>query len=129
IQEAGERLRVSHMTVRRWMERLHFREWTEEAWKEIIPKVMGKQQWQAVIQRLRESGLSTEAARKRGQRWKRSGLALDEALQRASSPRANRGTCAAGKEERAVGGMHRGKFYCADCLAEKIGKTGPQACE
>jgi hypothetical protein len=120
IDDAAARLGVSHMTVRRWMRRRHFREWTQEAWLEVYAKVTAKKGWQKVITRLQEKGLLAEAARKQVQRCKRHGLTLDKAIRRSSLAKAPRGTCTACGEEQAAGDLFGGKFHCGSCLAEKM---------
>jgi hypothetical protein len=120
IKEAAANLGVSHMTVRRWMSRLHFHEWTEETWMAVSAKIIPKKQWQELTGRLQNSGLEKEAARKRVQRCKRSGLTLNEARRR-NSPKCRKGTCTACGEEQALGELFEGEFYCSTCYAEKTG--------
>jgi hypothetical protein len=121
IDEAARKLNVSHMTIRRRMRRLGFREWTELAWTEISEGVHSKKRWQAVNKQLLESGLRKEAARKRVQRWKGRGLTLEQARNQSSAVKQQRQTCTACTEERALGSMLDGKFFCAECFREKAG--------
>jgi hypothetical protein len=124
IDEAATRLGVSPMTVRRWMGRLHFRQWTEKAWAEVWARVIPKKGWQEVIAGLQAAGLPPETARKRVQRWKSRGLTLDEARRRSAPAKEPRGTCSACEEEQAAGRFYGGKFFCAECLAEKMKVEG-----
>jgi hypothetical protein len=120
INEAADRLDVSHMTVRRWMTRLHFSVWTEEAWLAVSRETMTKKQWEALSADLRAAGLGAEAARKRVQRCKIKGLTPHEARRQTSTAQ-RRGTCTACCEERVLGAFYRGSFLCGDCLREKKG--------
>jgi transposase len=121
IQEAAAHLGVSHMTVRRWMSRLEFREWTEEAWTAVSAKVRLKERWRQVTAHLREMGLREEAARKRVQRLKRTGRTPDEARRQHASPQSRKGTCTACGDEQVLGELYQGKFHCSVCYAEKRG--------
>jgi hypothetical protein len=122
IEEAAASLGVSHMTVRRWLRRLGFREWTEETWRAIFSKINLKKQWQQFEARLRESGLGDHAARKRVQRFKLEGLTPDAARRRhLSSVKSRKGNCTACGESQIPGELHEGKFYCLDCYREKKG--------
>jgi len=123
LTEAATNLGVSHMTVRRHMSGLGFREWTEEAWNAISSVITVKKRWQEVETRLRAAGFSEETARKRVQRWKKSGMTPELALQRSASPKLPRGTCASCGEEHAVGALYDDSFYCSECLAEKTGRS------
>lgn len=120
IMEAAANLRVSHMTVRRYMNQLDFREWTQDAWEGVSAKITPKKQWQALTTELQKSGLEKDAARKRVQRCKRSGLTLNEA-RRQNFPKGRMGTCSACGEEQALGELFQGKFHCSACYAEKTG--------
>jgi hypothetical protein len=123
IQEAAAHLGVSHMTVRRWMIRLHFREWTEESWLAVSAKITPKKQWQELTAQLQKGGLRGDAARKRVQRCKRSGLTPNEARRQHASPQSRKGTCTACRDEQVLGELYQGKFYCAACFVEKTGIT------
>jgi hypothetical protein len=127
--DAATRLGVSHMTVRRWMQRRHIREWTQAVWLEVYAEVTAKKGWQKIITRLQEKGLLAEAARKQVQRWKQLGLPLGEALRRSSPTKASRGTCNACGEMQAAGDLYEGKFHCGSCLAEKMEVDGAQTRE
>jgi hypothetical protein len=118
IMQAAANLGVSHMTVRRHMKRLHFREWTKEAWTAVSAELAPKKRWQALTDQLQKLGLEKEAARKRVQRCKKSGLTPDEAWMR-NSPKRPKGTCKACGEEQAPGGLFQGNFYCRDCYKDK----------
>ncbi len=123
IADAATLLHVSHMTVRRHMQRLKLREWTEEAWRVVSAEITPKKQWQELTAELVKSGLNKEAARKWVQRCKKSGLTLKEARRLKSSAK-QRGTCAACKVQQALGELYQGKFLCGECYAEKLGIPG-----
>lgn len=123
IDAAAHHIGVSHMTVRRWVRRLHFREWSEEAWLAVSSRVAPKKQWQKVDAKLRGLGLRADAARKRVQRWRNRGLTPSEALRLASPAKPARGTCTACGLVNAAGGLLNGKFFCGECLAEKLGHS------
>jgi len=109
------------MTVRRWMKRLQFDEWTEDTWTAVSAKIQSNNQWQELNAQLRKSGLKEEAARKQVQRWKRSGLTPNEACRRNSSAKSPKGTCSACGDRQAPGELYRGKFLCGVCYADKTG--------
>jgi hypothetical protein len=120
IKEAANSLGVSHMTVRRYMSRLHFPEWTEQAWLAVSETILPKKRWQDLTADLRVSGLKADAARKRVQRLKQKGLTPKEARCQDSAP-LRKGTCTACGEEQVPGELHQGKFFCAECFREKKG--------
>jgi hypothetical protein len=122
IEDAANNLEVSHMTVRRCMNRLKFHEWTEETWTAVSTEIAPRKQWQELTAQLQKSGLKEGAARKQIQRWKRSGLTPDEARRR-TLPSGRKGTCTACREENAPGEMFQGKFYCGKCYGEKTGHS------
>jgi hypothetical protein len=121
IDLAAASLGVSHMTVRRCISRLDFSEWTEQTWAVVRAEISDKKGWQEVTTRLQALGLGEEAARKRVQRWRGSGMTLNEALRRSAPSQYPRGTCTSCEEVDATGVLHNGKFLCGACYAEKTG--------
>jgi hypothetical protein len=122
VAAAAANLGVSEMTVHRRLKRLGQSAWSPEAWESVSGQVRLKKQWQEITQELERSGSKPAAARKKVQRWKKDGLTPGEALQR-MKPTHPRGVCSACREEGAIGEQYRGKFLCAECLAEKLNET------
>ena len=119
VEEAATILGVSGMTVRRFMKRLGTGAWSQEVWESMANQLGLKKRWQEIAKELERSGCKPDAARKRVQRWKRDGLTIAEA-RRQMEPEQLRGTCAACGEEGTIGDWCRGRFFCLECLAEKL---------
>jgi hypothetical protein len=122
VEDAAARLGVSGMTVRRCMKRLGTGAWSLQVWESIADQLRLKKRWQEITKDLEKSGCKPDTARKKVQRWKSLGLTPAEARrQTATNPR---GVCSACREENTIGDWFRGKFFCSECLAEKLREAG-----
>jgi hypothetical protein len=120
IGDAATKLGVSHMTVRRFMKRLGFKQWDEKTWTTVSAEIMLKKRWQELAKDLQRSGSKEDAARKRVLRCKLGGLPLNEARRR-TLPKGRKGTCTSCGDEQVLGEVFEGRFLCSTCYAEKTG--------